>query len=267
MPELPEVNTLARALDHQLKGDSIISWQPLAPKLRKPLPDTQSAEVILEQPIRRVFRQAKSIFFEFATGHYLHVHLGMTGYFRLMNDNSDPDKHRHLVIELLSGRTLSYFDPRKFGVVEILHRLPDKVPEPFKDDLSIEYIRLACQKSRRAIKTMIMDQSIIAGLGNIYAGEALFKAGIMPDRPASELSKAEVTRLYNAMLEVIDSAVTAGLKSLLPNFYIDEETTHFEIDTSVYQKAGLLCCQCRKQSIEKIDIGGRSSFYCRNCQK
>ncbi len=266
MPELPEVNTIAVALNHHLHGDKILDWQRLSPKLRRPLPANSEVKRLLQAPIVKVFRQAKSIFFDFGANEYLHFHLGMTGFFKLMLRPDRIDKHEHLRIMLASGRVLAFIDSRRFGVVEVVRALPERVPEPFKNDLTPDYLRKICQSSNRQIKVLIMDQAMIAGVGNIYASESLFKAGIMPDRTASSLKPAEVKKLYHAMLQVIAKSVDAGLKSLLPKFNLDRETGHFDIETLVYAQAGSLCHQCGKARIENRQIGGRSSFFCPICQ-
>lgn len=267
MPELPEVNTVTTALARHLEGEKIIEWQRLSPKLRRPLPTAGEVEKLLQHPIKKIFRQAKSIFFDFGCTEFLHFHLGMTGYFCLREKPAKVEKHEHLRVLLKSGRCLSFFDSRKFGVVELCNCLPQRIPEPVKNDLSMKYLQGLCEKSSRPIKILLMDQSLIGGIGNIYASESLFKAGVLPDRPASGLKPAEVKKLYQAILKVISQSIESGLKSLLPDFKLDRDTGHFEIETLVYGQAGNLCCQCGKTLIENRQIGGRSSFFCPNCQK
>ncbi|MGM0601139.1 MAG: Fpg/Nei family DNA glycosylase, partial [Candidatus Rifleibacteriota bacterium] len=241
MPELPEVNTIVLALDQQLAGDSVVGWNSRCEKLRKKLPDKKQADKIIDKRIRTIFRRAKSIFFEFTEGSYLHIHLGMTGFFVLSERRKKYEKHEHLRLTLKSGRILSFFDPRKFGVVEIIGELPKKVVEPFESSLTIKHFISLCRKSNRAIKNLIMDQKKIAGLGNIYANEALFNAKINPNSSASDLNLTQVRRLYKAMLLVIDKAVKAGQKSLMPDYKINRDTTHFEIETNVYGQKGEIC--------------------------
>lgn len=267
MPELPEVNTVTLALKHHLQGDKICEWQRLSPKLRRPLPDAHEVAGLLQQKIVKVFRQAKSIFFAFGNGQYLHFHLGMTGFFSLSEKNMAPVKHEHLRVFLESGRCLSFHDARRFGVVELLSALPKPVPEPLKNDLTLDCLKKILRKGKRPIKTTIMDQSLIAGVGNIYASEALFAARILPDRPSSSLTANEVKRLHQALLKVIGRSIESGLQSLLPNFTLDRHTAHFDIETLVYGQAGTTCPQCGKAIIENLCLAGRSSFFCPNCQK
>ena len=266
MPELPEVNTVVAALDYHIAGDEVVSWKPSCKKLRKELPTEKQATGILKQKIKRIFRIAKSIFFEFTGKYYLHVHLGMTGFFALSEQRKKYEKHEHLRLILKSGKILSFFDPRKFGVIEIVDRLPEKVPEPFSKSLTLEYMTALCNKSNRPVKSLIMDQKKIAGLGNIYANEALFKAGVNPQTAASYLNSQQVARLYHSILLVIDKAIKSGLKSLKPDYKIDRNTAHFEIETLVYGQKGELCSKCKSAKIKKIIVGGRGTFYCPVCQ-
>ncbi|OGK05649.1 MAG: hypothetical protein A2W80_01370 [Candidatus Riflebacteria bacterium GWC2_50_8] len=267
MPELPEVNTLAVALARQLCGDSIIEWQRLSPKLRLPIPNSKEAKEITNCIIAGIKRVAKNIYVDFGDKLFLKVHLGMTGHFHLTPEPLIGLKHEHLRIALKSGRVLTFCDPRRFGSIEIAE-FPDKcVTEPFAGSLTPQYLATACAKRQCSIKALIMDQQIIAGLGNIYAAEALFAAGIRPDRPASSLKPAELKKLCKSMINVIDKAVKAGIASLFEKPLIDGDTTHFEIETLIYDRQGSLCSKCGKASIEMIRISGRSSCYCPICQK
>lgn len=269
MPELPEVNTLSAALNHHLCGDSFAAWQSHSTHLRKPIPDFKAAKTILNKPVQRVFRQAKSIFFDFGSKLFLHVHLGMTGYFELFgNKNASAlNKHEHLRLELSSGRVLSYFDPRKFGLIELLTVLPLSAPEPFNASFALDYLQLVCSKSRRQIKTLIMDQKVVSGIGNIYANEALHLARIAPERISSQISNEELKRLRESIILVIGKAVASGLRSLEPEYRVNSTTTHFPIETNVYGRLGEYCATCKKTQILRVIVGGRSSFFCPICQK
>jgi formamidopyrimidine-DNA glycosylase len=266
MPELPEVNTIVLALNQQLAGDSVVGWNSRCEKLRKKLPDKKQADKIIDKRIQKIFRRAKSIFFEFKSDYYLHIHLGMTGFFVLAEQRKKYQKHEHLRLILKSGKILSFFDPRKFGVIEILDQLPEKVPEPFKNSLTVEHLIALCTRSNRPVKSLIMDQKKIAGLGNIYANEALFRAGINPKTPASDLSSEQIARMYSSILYVIDKAVKSGLKSLKPDYKINRNTAHFQIETLVYDQKGKLCPECKEEKIKKNTVGGRGTFYCPYCQ-
>lgn len=266
MPELPEVNTLSVALDRQLKGDSLKAWHKFSPKLRLPIPDGKAVVKLMGRTISAVKRVAKSMYFSFGLEEHLHVHLGMTGGFVLDERNGERLAHEHIRMELASGRFLHYCDSRRFGVVE-LAKMPDQpVCEPFAGSLTWQCLAEICQRSNRSIKALIMDQSLIAGLGNIYASEALLESGILPFREAASLSDAEIKKLCNACIRVIDRAVKSGLKSLKPDYRIDGNTTHFAIVTHVYGREGQACGLCGIGQIMRVVIAGRSSCYCPACQ-
>ncbi len=267
MPELPEVNTLALALDHHFRGDTIVGWQIFCKKLRRPLPSQHQAKAVINKKIVRIFRRAKSIYFAIADGPFLHVHLGMTGYFKMYNASAGKGKHEHLHIRLKSEKILGFFDPRKFAVVELLSSIPVTVIEPVPNSMSVDYLKKICQKTTRPIKNLLMDQGKIAGIGNIYASESLFKSGILPDRPACSLSKTEVSKLYKEIISVIKASLKSGIASLQPDYEINEETTHFPIQTLVYGRHGQKCCRCPDGIIERMVLAGRSSFFCACCQK
>lgn len=267
MPELPEVNTLAVALARQLCGDSISVWQRLSPRLRKTIPDAAEATPVTGHRIRDVKRIAKTIFIDFGGRRFLKIHLGMTGYFCLARQQPKAFKHAHLQLLLASGRTLTFCDPRRFGVVELTSLPTDRVVEPFAGELTPAYLKDACAGRECSIKALIMDQQVIAGLGNIYAAEALFKAGIRPDRPAGSLKPGEIKRLCAACIAVIGAAVQAGIDSLAEYPEIDDQTTHFDIETLVYDHQNDVCPKCGKSSIEMVRISGRSSCFCPTCQK
>jgi formamidopyrimidine-DNA glycosylase len=215
MPELPEVNTLSLALDKQIRGDMIVAWKRLSPKLRRVVPGSEDVLPLLDRRIEKIFRVGKSIYFAFADSIYLHVHLGMTGCFCLWQPEERPMlSHEHLRLELGSGRTLSYCDSRRFGVVELVDLPRKSACEPFAGLLSVDYLVAACNGSTRSIKTLVMDQDIIAGLGNIYACEALFVAQILPFREAGSLSRSEIQGLVSAIISVIAAAIRSGEESL-----------------------------------------------------
>jgi formamidopyrimidine-DNA glycosylase len=267
MPELPEVNTLAVALARQLRGDGISGWLRLSPRLRNPIPDQAEAAAIVGHKINDVRRLAKAIFIDFGGKRFLKIHLGMTGYFCLTQTPPQELKHAHLQLQLASGRTLTFCDPRRFGLVEITDLPAAKVVEPFVGELTPAYLKTACAKRACCIKALIMDQQVIAGLGNIYAAEALFKAGIRPDRPAGSLKPGELKKLCAACISVIGAAVQAGINSLGECPGIDDQTTHFDIKTLVYDRQHEVCPKCGKSSIEMVRISGRSSCFCPTCQK
>ncbi|MDD3148227.1 MAG: hypothetical protein PHD82_13075 [Candidatus Riflebacteria bacterium] len=269
MPELPEVFTVATAMNKLLVGDTMVSWLRLSQKLRCPVPSARQVFGLLNRPLLAVRRIAKSLYLDFGNERCLHAHLGMTGcfYLREKTDNRHL-KHEHLRIELASGRILSFCDPRRFGVIELRALPGEHVVEPFAGELLPDYLASACSMSRRSIKSLIMDQKVIAGLGNIYATEGLLLAGVMPDRPAGSLDQSEIRAVIAGVLAVIHAAIASGEQSQrLAGYVLNSETTHFPIVTHVYGRAGESCGRCGKGTVACIRIAGRSSFYCPVCQK
>ncbi len=268
MPELPEVNTVAAVLRHFFAGERLAEWQRLAPRLRRPIPDAGQAKVLFGAELKQVRRIAKSIYLDFGTEQSLHIHLGMTGFFSMPKKGAKPEKHEHLRLKFASGKILAFSDPRRFGVVELVP-LPQKcVPEPLNSDLDAKYLAAACKGSGRSIKSLIMDQQIVAGAGNIYASEALFAAGIRPERTAGSLTGREIKALATSLIEVIEAAIASGLDYQQKHgWFLSSETTHFPIETKVYGRTGQLCEKCGRGQIEAIKIAGRSSFFCLVCQK
>jgi formamidopyrimidine-DNA glycosylase len=235
--------------------------------LRTAIPGATKAEALLNHEIRDVKRIAKSIWFDFGGTDFLRFHLGMTGYFVLSDNAPEGLKHAHLQLQMHSGRVLTFCDPRRFGQIAITTWPAVRVIEPFAGELTPNYFGAACKNRMCCIKSLIMDQQTLAGLGNIHASEALFIAGIRPDRIASSLKPSEIKKLCKACIEVIAAAVKAGIDSLDTACRIDDETVHFPISTQVYGRENELCTQCRKHRIEMLRISGRSSYFCPVCQK
>ena len=267
MPELPEVNAVAMAMNELLAGDAIAGWHRLSPKLRRAMPTKAEFARLLGKPLVAVKRVAKSIYLDFGVALFLHAHLGMTGSFTLADQPPVDLKHEHLRLSLLSGRVLSFCDPRRFGIIELVTGMPVRVVEPFAGELTAEYLTECCQ-SGRSIKSLIMDQSIIAGVGNIYASESLLLAGVRPDRPADSLAQAEVAAVVAGLVTVIAAAIaSAERQQRLHGLHLNSQTAHFPIVTHVYSRAGELCGLCARGEVASLRIAGRSSFFCPICQK
>lgn len=269
MPELPEVNAVAQLLNQTVVDDEIADIQIYCEKLRYLLPTKQEFSAIINKKIRAVTRAGKIILFDCGGDQYLLAHLGMTGAFVLRAGNDEAQtklKHEHVKLSLSSGRCLSFVDPRKFGYLIIDTKPEQLAPEPVKEQLSKVYLSKLCQATGRPIKLLILDQKNIAGLGNIYANEALFVAGIHPSRPALSLSKIEISRLHKAILKTIEKAMTKGLNRIRQRPLVDTETIHFPINPMVYGEDGQACKKC-KALIKKIMLSGRGTFFCPYCQK
>lgn len=274
MPELPEVETVTKCLRPHLLGRKILRAGVHAPRLRHPLRARDFAGV-LRRKIIAVRRRAKYIIIEFTGGRVLTLHLGMTGSFRVVCCPVPRTKHDHLDWRLDNGLCLRYNDPRRFGsaVAERLTvaggdppSLAHLGPEPLGDEFSAAYLRQQSRRRGAAVKSFIMDQRVVVGVGNIYASEALFRARISPTRRAGALSRADCARLAGEIKRVLRSAIRAGGTTISDYITPDGKEGGFEVKLQVYGRAGEACVKCGAAVRQKV-IGGRSSFYCSRCQR
>jgi formamidopyrimidine-DNA glycosylase len=202
------------------------------------------------------------------------AHLGMSGALRIFPSPYEAVKHDHVLFELSSGKTLAFRDPRRFGLLSLCnheeistHRLFANLgPEPFAKDISADFLLQRLAKKKQPIKIAIMDQSLIVGVGNIYASEALFRARIHPLRAAGEITKEEMQKLLTEIRSVLAAAIASGGSTLRDYVRSDGELGYFQHHFDVYGKAREACVICAAP-IEVIRLGGRSSFFCSNCQK
>lgn len=281
MPELPEVETIARGLDQNLAGDVIESvWLGEKPE---PLKSSAAeiAAVLEHSRIQKVRRVGKHIVFDLDTasrarsgkakagGQWI-VHLGMTGQLLIAKPETEPIKHTHALLKLKSGRELRFVDPRRFGRLAVLAASSDVArqfaapgDEPL-DALPERFVSLF-RGRKTPIKSALLNQKLLSGVGNIYADESLFRAGIRPRRRAASLSREQLRRLHTALRQVLREAIKAGGSSI--NDYVDAEGREgfFQLRHRVYGREGKPCLVC-KTPIKRIVIAGRSSHYCPNCQ-
>ncbi len=272
MPELPEVETIARGLDTTVKGDVVEAvWigkrkQPLKSSAR------EIAAVLEGARIAGVRRAGKHIVAELEEvqgdprGQWI-IHLGMTGRMLVAPAGADPVKHTHLVATLSSGRELRFIDPRMFGKLAV-HRLPKQFAAPGKEPLEVssdEFLKLF-RGRKTPIKSALLNQKLLSGVGNIYADESLFRAGIRPRRRAAALSRAELGRLNSALNEVLREAIALGGSSVSDYVDADGNRGFFQLQHRVYGREGEPCLVC-KSPIKRVVIAGRSSHYCSRCQK
>lgn len=277
MPELPEVETVCRGLALRLEGRRIRRIVQRRPDLRFPLPE-RLPERLLGRRVRRVRRRAKFILIELDDGHVLLCHLGMSG--RMLVGAAPPavDPHDHVLIEMEDGAVIRFNDARRFGLMDLVpesglarHKLLAALgPEPL--DPEFDGARLAFVLKGRAtpIKSALVDQRIVAGLGNIYASEALFWAGISPRRPARTVQGARAARLAAAIKRVLTEAIAAGGSSLRDFMSISGELGYFQHRWAVYGREGEACplCDCGAATgIRRIVQSGRSTFYCARRQR
>lgn len=277
MPELPEVETVARALRPHLLGRRMTRVDVLTDKLRKSLASfKQKLPDVLAKEILRISRRAKYIVVEFAGMQVMLLHLGMSGSLKIVPGDRPVEKHERLVWFLDDGRSLRFNDPRKFGLVEILPvRAPgllpefmDKLPpEPLGERFSSKYLHLLSRGRRRPVKSLLMDNHLVAGIGNIYACESLFRAGLDPYHAAGKLTVSQCRKLVRAIRQVLQEAIAAGGTTISDFSGVDGSEGKFSRRLNVYGRAGKTCLACHRAIILKTVIGGRSTYYCPHCQK
>ena len=279
MPELPEVETVRRGLLPVMEGRRILAATVNRPDLRWPLPERLAAR-ITGRRVERLRRRSKYILADLEGEETLLLHLGMSGRMLVsggpLGEFHHPvpaaDKHDHIVLEMEGGARVTFNDARRFGMVDLVatagaeaHRLLAGLgPEPLGNGFDEAYLA-ARLKGRAPIKAALLDQRIVAGLGNIYVSEALFRAGIAPGRAAGSLSGAEVARLVPAIRMVLEEAIAAGGSSLRDYRQADGELGYFQHSFRVYDRAGQPCPTCGTP-VARLVQQGRSSFWCPVCQ-
>lgn len=271
MPELPEVETTCRGIRPFMEGQRLMAWHVREPRLRWPI-NMGWPEQVAGQRIQQITRRSKYIVVHLEQGQLL-AHLGMSGQFRVLPDPKlAPAKHDHCDWVLSDGTVIRYRDPRRFGAMlwtpDWQHHplIINLGPEPLSDEFSGAVLYAACQKRSSPIKTTIMDASVVVGVGNIYANEALFMAGIHPLRRANRISRARCERLAEAIKTVLTRAIAQGGTTLRDYVSAQGESGYFRIELQAYGRAGQPCAQCQAPLIEKR-LGGRSTVYCKNCQR
>lgn len=274
MPELPEVQTIATALSRILKGRRILQIQASLTHLRCPLDLELLNKICRAKSPRRILRRGKYMLWEFGKAKALLVHLGMSGRFKYIHVPTPLGRHEHVRFLLDDGTELRYEDPRRFGmIVPIWESRWQEHPslvhlgmEPL-ENLNAQVLWQQAQQHTIPIKQLLLDQTVIAGLGNIYASEALFLAGLPPQLPSARLSLAQWQKLADKIVETLQQAVTAGGTTLRDNGFSDAEGNYgnFQQQLHVYGRKGAPCLVC-KTPIQCQVIGGRSSYFCPACQ-
>jgi formamidopyrimidine-DNA glycosylase len=270
MPELPEVETVARGLNQRVAGDVIESvWLGSKPEPLKS-PAREIAAALQSKKIARVRRSGKHIVFDLeplangSSSVQWIVHLGMTGSMLVSTPEADREKHTHAIAQLASGRELRFVDPRRFGRLSVIEKFSPPGAEPL--DISFEDFAKLFRGRKTPIKSALLNQKLLSGVGNIYADEALFRAGVRPRRRASSLTRDELRGLYSGLKRVLTQAIKLGGSSI--SDYVDSngDEGFFQLKHRVYGREGKVCLVC-KAPIKRIVIGGRSSHYCPKCQK
>lgn len=267
MPELPEVELTRRRLEPDLVGKMIEGVEARTPKLRFPIPQ-ELAITLPGRTIRSVGRRGKYLLFDCEAG-WLILHLGMTGFLRFLPEPGPPGKHDHLDIRLDAGSVLRFHDPRKFGTVAWTsddpagHPLLAGIgPEPLTMAFDGNYLFKVSRSRKVAVKQFIMDGTTVAGVGNIYANEALFRAGIRPDRPTSSLTEPESDRLAFTIQQVLRESIDQG-----STYRVAEETVAYHpLEFAVYGRGKGTCTRCNGV-LEEIRLGNRSTVFCPRCQR
>jgi formamidopyrimidine-DNA glycosylase len=282
MPELPEVETIARGLDKRVAGDRIDSlWLGSKPEILKS-PASEIVRTLESKRIVGVRRVGKHIVFDLedtvppkrkkaagaspaspAKAQWI-VHLGMTGRVVVSEAGEEILKHTHAILQLASGRELRFVDPRRFGRLSVAQAFAAPGVEPLQVELE-RFVKLF--KGRKTpIKSALLNQKLLSGVGNIYADESLFRAGIRPRRRAASLTHEELRRLYLAVQEVLKEAIALGGSSISDYVDADGEEGFFQLQHRVYGREGEPCLVC-KTALKRVVLGGRSSHYCPKCQK
>jgi formamidopyrimidine-DNA glycosylase len=284
MPELPEVETIVRGLDKRVSGDTIDSVWIGSRKQPLKSPAAKIASTLEGKKIVRVHRAGKHIVFDLEGAHpgksktrhvaFLRrpgqqaqwiVHLGMTGSLVVSDPAAEIAKHTHLIARLGSGRELRFVDPRMFGKLSVHSGGFDPGGlEPL--EVEEEQFRALFQGRKTPIKGALLNQKLLRGVGNIYADESLFRAGIRPRRRAASLSREDLRRLFGAVQEVLREAIALGGSSISDYVDADGEEGFFQLEHQVYGREGEQCLVCRT-AVKRVVLVGRSSHYCPKCQK
>ena len=281
MPELPEVETVRRGLAPVMEGQVIAKAQVNRPDLRWPFPD-RMAERLTGARVDRLRRRSKYILADLSTGESLLIHLGMSGRMlvsgdqlgQFVHDHPAPEKHDHVVLDMADGARITFNDPRRFGAMDLMptataeqHPLLAALgPEPLGNSFHESYLVAALRGRNTPIKAALLDQKIVAGLGNIYVCEALFLAGISPRRLARTVVGKRSARLAPAINQVIADAIDAGGSSISDFASASGELGYFQHRFKVYDREGEPCHVCSRP-IRRVVQSGRSSFYCGHCQR
>lgn len=269
MPELPEVETSRRGIEPHLVGETILHAVVRNGRLRWPV--SQEIHALSDQPVLSVQRRAKYLLLELPTG-WIIIHLGMSGSLRVLPEEIPAAKHDHVDLVMSNGKVLRYTDPRRFGAwlwsvdPQASNVLAHLGPEPLSEAFNGDYLFEKSRGKRTAIKPWLMDNKLVVGVGNIYASESLFAAGILPDRLPMSLNKGQCALLVETIKAVLLRSIEQGGTTLRDFLQTDGKPGYFAQELQVYGRAGEPCRVCGTL-IESAKHGQRSTFFCRGCQK
>lgn len=274
MPELPEVETVRKTLKKLVVNKTIKDITVFWPKIIKsPLDVEQFVDALVGETIVDVGRRGK--FLIIYTDHFALVsHLRMEGKYGLYPKEEPFDKHTHVLFHFTDGTELRYRDVRKFGTMHLYKKGDEFLtepliglgPEPFSEEFTVEYLTKKVEKTNRKIKTALLDQKLFVGLGNIYVDEALFRAGIHPERIANTLNKNELALLHREIVATLSEAVKKGGSTIRSYVNSQGEIGMFQLELYAYGRKGEECKRCGTP-LEKTTVGGRGTHYCPQCQK
>lgn len=283
MPELPEVETVMRGIAPAMEGAVILQADVNRPDLRWPFPERMS-ERLQQTKVLGLRRRSKYILVDLSSGESLLIHLGMSGRMLVSNEtvgqfthvHPAPQKHDHVVLHMNNGARITFNDPRRFGAMDLLttetaqtHKLLSTIgPEPLGNSFNESYLAAALERKNSPIKSALLDQRIVAGLGNIYVCETLYRAGISPERRSNSLAAEQVHTLVPIIRDVLTEAITAGGSSLKDFRQADGDLGYFQHSFDVYGRENETCNSAGCDAlVQRIVQSGRSSFYCPNCQR
>jgi formamidopyrimidine-DNA glycosylase len=271
VPELPEVETTRAGIEPHVKGSVVREVIVRRHDLRQPV--SPDLDTITGKPVVSVSRRSKYLLLEIAGGGTVMIHLGMSGSLRVIPPASAWKTHDHVGITTSNGKQLRFHDPRRFGVFLLVHGDPAAHPllaglgpEPLEDGFTPECLRAACAGRSAPIKQVIMDAKVVVGVGNIYASESLFRAGILPKTPAKRVSGPKLARLVTAIRGVLSDSIREGGTTLRDFLNSDGEPGYFRQRLFVYERKGEPCRVCGT-AIRHAVLGQRSTYWCPKCQK
>jgi formamidopyrimidine-DNA glycosylase len=278
MPELPEVETVRRGLVPFLEGHTLVRVDQRRANLRFPFPPNFDKQ-LRNRRVERLRRRAKYILVHLDNGLVLIIHLGMSGRMTITPPGKvapEPGKHDHVIFGTDEGAVIMFNDVRRFGLMLLEHEdkldqhplLKDIGPEPLGNEFSEQYFSQALKGRKSSIKSALLDQKVVAGVGNIYACEALYRAGISPKRTADSVAGKRAERLVPVIRDVLDEAIAKGGSTLKDYVQTDGELGYFQHEFAVYGREGEPCpdCDCNK-TVRRIVQSGRSTFYCAKRQR
>jgi formamidopyrimidine-DNA glycosylase len=273
MPELPEIETIKRGLQKNITGKRVVHIDVRDSRLRWPVETGKLATAVLNKEILKITRRAKYLLVELEGNQILIMHLGMSGSILLLGQNRTLDKHDHVVFYFDDRSEMRFRDPRRFGMIDTCPaselashpRLKNLGFEPLSETLSGEILHQQASHSKKPIKNTLMDASFIVGVGNIYANEALFAAGIHPLTSSNRLQASDWQRLLAKIQHVLESAIAKGGTTLNDFVNSTGDPGYFQLSLAVYGREAERCVRCGTE-VRKIVLVGRSTFFCPDCQ-